>query len=158
MKKGIFTTLKKSLLTGILITILSPFVTTYTVTNLNQLSDLRFGFPFRFISQQSWLTPFEENLPLRLRIHKTPTKIIFSNLCLSLITTTIIIFIIIGCLDTFKKISHKITNSWKSYLWNRHNLEVKWEIINCFNYSFLILTNEPFATQRFNETISIFTL
>jgi hypothetical protein len=97
MKATLLTLLKRSIWIGIIITILSPFLFKYKVTDLRQFSDLRFGFPFGFISQQSWLTPFEEDLPAKVHIglpQENPTKIICENFVLSLITITAAVFFI----------------------------------------------------------------
>jgi hypothetical protein len=102
--------IKRSFWIGAIITILTPFLSTYTITESKQLSELRFGFPFRFVSQQSGLTPFEENLPLKLNFispWENPTKIIVKNFVFSLlaIVATILLFsILVGFLrDSIEK-------------------------------------------------------
>jgi len=87
----------RSSLIGFIITILTPLISTCTVTELEQLSDLRFGFPFRFISQQSWLTPFEEDFPLKLHIglpQENPTRILIGNFILSFVSITLILLLV----------------------------------------------------------------
>ena len=88
--------LKKSFL-GLIITILSPLFTTYKVIKFENLSALKYGFPFGFIEQQSWLTPFEKDLPLRLHIglpHENPTRFLVGNFILSLLTVIFILFFV----------------------------------------------------------------
>lgn len=97
MKAKLLLSLKRSLWIGTMLTIITPFLSSYKVTDLKQFSELRFGFPFRFISQKSELTPFEENLPLRLHFlspWENSTEIIIENFIFSLIIIVTFIFLI----------------------------------------------------------------
>lgn len=114
MNRKLFIQMMKNLCFGFMITILTPFLSIYTVTDLTQLSDLRFGFPFKFISQQSWLTPFEENLPLRVHIglpQENPTKIIIGNLLLSLAVITIVLFLLESLWRSFRNCKDSVKNN-----------------------------------------------
>lgn len=94
MDKKLLKQLVRDLFIGFVITIFSPLLSPYTVTKMEQLSDLRFGFPFRFIIQQSYLTPPEEYLPLKVEVgslHDNPTRIITKNFILSIISISLIV-------------------------------------------------------------------
>lgn len=111
MKGKLCIILRRSLWVGTLITILSPFLPIYTVRELDQFSNLKFGFPFRFVTQQSSLTPFKENLPMKLHIqspYENPTKIIFENFFLSLITIIGLVFFVYVCISLLQ---YKFKNS-----------------------------------------------
>lgn len=97
MNKKLLKQLIRDVFIGFAITIFSPLFSPYTVTELDQLSDLRFGFPFRFVIQQSSLTPPEDFLPMKVEIgsiHNNPTRIITRNFILSLILITLIVIVI----------------------------------------------------------------
>lgn len=97
MKNKYFILLGKTFIIGTISTILIPFFQINIVTSLSQLENLRYGFPFKFINVQSTLTPFEKDLPLRLKF-KLPTNDIininFFKLLLSIIVISLTYYLI----------------------------------------------------------------
>lgn len=56
--------------------------------------EVRFGAPFPFIEQTSWLTPFEEDFPLNLTVlspWENPTRILPGNMVLSVISISVML-------------------------------------------------------------------
>jgi len=73
---------------------LTPFFIPTTVSSQSQLYEVRFGAPFPFIEQTSWLTPFEEDFPLNLTVlspWENPTRILPGNMVLSVISISVML-------------------------------------------------------------------
>lgn len=81
---------------------IKSFFTHIYSKRIRSIFKFKFGFPFRFVTQQSSLTPFKENLPMKLHIqspYENPTKIIFENFFLSLITMIGLVFFVYVCIS-----------------------------------------------------------
>jgi len=73
---------------SLIIVLLSPFLFPVEVTSFSELKALRFGFPFPFIEQASYIIPAREDFPLKLTMQNPlhhVTQISLGNFALSVL-------------------------------------------------------------------------
>lgn len=100
-----------SLIIGWLLVSVSPVFDSVIVTNSNDLSHLRLGFPIPIIEQHTSLTPMEDDFPLVvgfLSPQENTTDLLFFNYVFSILLITLIVYL---CMVTMKSLVRNLIKS-----------------------------------------------